>query len=536
MIFLGYARLRVDFRLAERALTGRLRSRSSSIWRLSRSTQSAGRCCGCSSRGGRSSSSTRTRARSNARRPWLPSVAVKWIDERRGRWMYRDRDRVRERWFRPWQLARRLRRWFPEVQVRHLLSRDEEGRFPFESVPAARLLVLWAAKSAGRTAVSELIHASIGFASAALVEDARRGSRWSSRRRGCRSRRSRALIPCRFEVADSSFSTARTAAASSIRPLLEPAHVLIDVDQFRRGEVPDPFAALVDDRAGYASWAFGGFTVSERVARYPKGLIRRRLIGRLRDAVIKAGGVWMRISPFPYPYQSAFSFRADLDESVPEDYHRFAAARGRLGSCSTHFVSTYAYTHERSVLNDLRRHDTQSHGHFHHVYREPRIESDESRAGAQDPVQLGDRAGRVRRTTRPMAARASTNSSRTWAISTHPTFRSATTIFRFTRGGAIASRECCRSRCTRYVRGCSWTQGVRDPELIAEYFRQVVSSRLDAGELTVIYGHPERRLGRMPEIMRAIAEAVRRPASGLARVVFRAGAVVALAGGAEDGL
>ena len=32
--------------------------------------------------------------------------------------------------------------------------------------------------------------------------------------------------------------------------------------------------------------------------------------------------------------------------------------------------------------------------------------------------------------------------------------------------------------------------------------------RLDAGELAVIYGHPERRLGRMPEIMAAIAEAV----------------------------
>ena len=33
-------------------------------------------------------------------------------------------------------------------------------------------------------------------------------------------------------------------------------------------------------------------------------------------------------------------------------------------------------------------------------------------------------------------------------------------------------------------------------------------SRLDAGELAVIYGHPERRLGRMPEIMKAIASAV----------------------------
>ncbi len=85
----------------------------------------------------------------NARRPWLPSVLVKWIDERRGLWMYGPGDPVRERWFRPRELKRRLLRWFPEVRVWHLLSRSEAGRFPFRSVPAARLLVLWAAKAPG---------------------------------------------------------------------------------------------------------------------------------------------------------------------------------------------------------------------------------------------------------------------------------------------------------------------------------------------------------------------------------------------------
>src|SRR5262249_41955106 len=50
--------------------------------------------------------------------------------------------------------------------------------------------------------------------------------------------------------------------------------------------------------------------------------------------------------------------------------------------------------------------------------------------------------------------------------------------------------------------------GAEDPELIADYFRQVVTSRLDSGELAVLYGHPERRLGQMPQIMKAVAEAV----------------------------
>lgn len=85
----------------------------------------------------------------NARRPWLPAVAVKWLDQRRGRWMYPAGGPVRERWFRPAALKRHLSRWFPEVRVRHLLARDEAGRFPFAWLPATRLFVVWAARTPG---------------------------------------------------------------------------------------------------------------------------------------------------------------------------------------------------------------------------------------------------------------------------------------------------------------------------------------------------------------------------------------------------
>jgi 2-polyprenyl-6-hydroxyphenyl methylase/3-demethylubiquinone-9 3-methyltransferase len=85
----------------------------------------------------------------NAQRPWLPSVAQKWIDERRGRWMYAPGEPVRERWFRPSQLKSRLRRRFHEVRVTHILSRFEQGRFPFEQVASARLFLLWSARVPG---------------------------------------------------------------------------------------------------------------------------------------------------------------------------------------------------------------------------------------------------------------------------------------------------------------------------------------------------------------------------------------------------
>jgi SAM-dependent methyltransferase len=85
----------------------------------------------------------------NTRRPWLPGVAVKWIDERRGLWMYSPREKARERWFRPRELQRRLGRWFTTVRVEYLLSRAERGRFPFQYVPGTRLFALWAAQAPG---------------------------------------------------------------------------------------------------------------------------------------------------------------------------------------------------------------------------------------------------------------------------------------------------------------------------------------------------------------------------------------------------
>ncbi|MDB5353405.1 MAG: ubiG 3 [Planctomycetota bacterium] len=82
-------------------------------------------------------------------RPWLPKLAVKWIDERRGLWMYPSDAPVRERWFRPGRLARQLRTAFDDVTVTHLLS-PEESRFSvFRRVPMARLMTLWTARAAG---------------------------------------------------------------------------------------------------------------------------------------------------------------------------------------------------------------------------------------------------------------------------------------------------------------------------------------------------------------------------------------------------
>jgi 2-polyprenyl-6-hydroxyphenyl methylase/3-demethylubiquinone-9 3-methyltransferase len=85
----------------------------------------------------------------NARRPWIPNLALKWIDEQRGLWMYPRGGPVRERWFWPGGFAGRLGRFFSDVRVAHLLSPDESAHTLFVRVPRSRLLTLWSAHVPG---------------------------------------------------------------------------------------------------------------------------------------------------------------------------------------------------------------------------------------------------------------------------------------------------------------------------------------------------------------------------------------------------
>lgn len=85
----------------------------------------------------------------NVHRPWLPSVAVKRLDEYRGRWMYPRGSSVRECWFWPPAFRRELRRFFADVRMVHVLSPAEGAKRLFRYVPAARLMTLWVGRVPG---------------------------------------------------------------------------------------------------------------------------------------------------------------------------------------------------------------------------------------------------------------------------------------------------------------------------------------------------------------------------------------------------
>src|SRR5262249_29451607 len=74
----------------------------------------------------------------DAHGPWLPSLALKWIDRRRGLWMSPPESPVRETWFWPRALRDRLRVRFEDVRVEHLLSPDEARLRLFRGLPGLR--------------------------------------------------------------------------------------------------------------------------------------------------------------------------------------------------------------------------------------------------------------------------------------------------------------------------------------------------------------------------------------------------------------
>lgn len=299
----------------------------------------------------------------------------------------------------------------------------------------------------------------------------------------------------------------RTTPPASIAALLGPDQIAIDIDTFRRGEPRDPFAALVDTRSVRASWPVGDRRIAERVARRDKGGIRRRLIGRLRHAVTISGGVWIRLAPFPHPYRSAFSFRADLDEPFADDYFRFAEARAPLNDCCTHFVSTHAYAHHPSVLRDLKGRDTQSHGHFHHVYRD----SESNRLNLErahrilasfglDPTGFAAPHGRW--------SRSLDDALEDFGYLYSSDFQLGYDDFpffpwkgdRFSRVLQIPVHPVCE--------GLFLEAGITDGRAIGEHLAAAIAARLDAGELAIAYGHPERRLAEMPEVLSTLSDAV----------------------------
>jgi hypothetical protein len=296
------------------------------------------------------------------------------------------------------------------------------------------------------------------------------------------------------------FSKAQVAQA------LSPDQTPIDVDELRRDERADPFARLLSNESAEARWQIGGVELRERIGRVDRRALRERLLRKLRSLVFAREGVWVRVAPYPYPYRSAFNFRVDLDEPYPEDYFAFARARGPIDQCTTHFVSTAAYGDKTAVLADLRGSDTQSHGHFHHVYRE-RAQNSRNLARADTilrsygftPTAFAGPGGRWNKGLADVLEELGYDYSSEFQVGHDDLPFWPWTGDRFSTVLQVPTHPVCE--------GLFLEAGVTDPGVMAAYFVDVLRRKVEAGQPAFLYGHPERRLGRFPEVVSAIATA-----------------------------
>ena len=299
----------------------------------------------------------------------------------------------------------------------------------------------------------------------------------------------------------------RAVSSRRVRAQLSARHVALDINVLRsESREGDPFADAVDTRASRKSWLVEGALLTERVSRADKAEARRRVIARVREAVTRAGGIWARLAAYPHPYRSAFNFRADLDEPCPDDYFRFAHAREPIDDCSTHFVSMQAYGEDAAVLNDLKRVDTQSHGHYHFIYRD-KIANAKNLARADkrmrecgfDPVGFAAPGGRWNAGLDEVLEELGYQYASDFHLGYDDLPFFPWRNGRFSRVLQVPIHPVCE--------GLFLDAGIDDPGMIARHMIRTLRAKAAAGEPAFLYGHPERRLGRFPEVVTAIAHA-----------------------------
>lgn len=148
-----------------------------------------------------------------------------------------------------------------------------------------------------------------------------------------------------------------------------PGQTLVDVDALRGDSLDDPLAALVDERSARFRWEIDGWNVSEEIARVDKRAVRRLVLDRLRERIERAGGVWLRLAAFPFPYRSAFNFRLDHDEYIPEDFDATMDALAGWEHATTYYVNAAAYQRAAGAWERLGGLDVGSHAYWRHTYR-----------------------------------------------------------------------------------------------------------------------------------------------------------------------
>ncbi len=180
------------------------------------------------------------------------------------------------------------------------------------------------------------------------------------------------------------------------------------------------------------------------------------------------------------------------------------------------------------MLQDLLRFDTQSHGHYHVVYRDPganrRNLGRAHRVLAEsgfEPVGFAAPHGRWN------AGLDAAMEELGYLYSSD--FQLGYDDFPFFPWRGDRFSTVLQVPIHPVCEGLFLEAGIDQGRAIADYLVRVVRARVDAGEPAFVYGHPERRLARFPQVLAALDASISRRRAPLEGHADRVRPLVALA-------
>ncbi|HUY87574.1 MAG TPA: hypothetical protein VMV10_02450 [Pirellulales bacterium] len=309
-----------------------------------------------------------------------------------------------------------------------------------------------------------------------------------------------AVMPAggRFVLFDSAASTGAHAL---------PGQTAIDLAGVRKAWNIDPFEALEDEQVVRRGWRLGPLAVGENVARHDKRALRERLLADLRKLVENAGGIWLRVSAFPFAYRTAFNFRIDHDDYHAADFEATLTAAEGYEDAISHYVCASTHARQPEALARLAGRHVGSHGYWHHTYSDSAenvknigrgIEA--LRTAGIEPAGFAAPHGRFHRGLYEALASLGVAHSSEFALACDelPFYPYDGRVLQ------LPVHPICLGVCLEAARDGRHA-GVNEADaaqVALAHFRQVIDEKHRAGEPIFLYGHADGRLGRYPHVLR----------------------------------
>ncbi len=277
-------------------------------------------------------------------------------------------------------------------------------------------------------------------------------------------------------------------------------HAISWQDLLPAGTSSDAIEAELSRSAAWA-WREAGIEIRESIVRTPIG---QAVIERLKQHIIAHGVPWIRLAPWPAGYDGAFNFRFDLDEPELADWKRVVRIVDAAGiePGVTWFLCTRAAEKIPESISLLAGREVQSHGHWHHVH-------------ADDPGLNGSNVASADKFLRNANFRPTGFAAPGGRIVPDLAQSLISHGYRYLAGLADVSGTPVRTsadglhhiHALPVCEGAFLEAGIDSVETIVAGYLAAAGRAISRDRPVFWFGHPDRRLGRKPEILEELLQA-----------------------------